>query len=119
MQAKITAQQTQSQSRFVIKFSPEELKEMHWEKQDIIRVISKKKENKIILTKVKSKYKKQVAYTLTSTGRGDFAFSEGLFVAHTAKRFAGKPENMKSAKIDVKKVGNRIEIEMPQEVFCH
>ena len=115
MKAKITAQTTQTQSRFVIKFDP---KEMNWDRNDIIRVITNKSENKITLTRVSKKHTKQVAYTLTSTGRGDFSFNEGIFVGFKPNRFAGAPASGKSAEVVVRKSANRMVIKMPQEVFA-
>ena len=97
-----------------IKFDP---KEMNWEKNDIIRVISKKKENKIILKKVNKKYAKQVAYTLTSTGSGSFSFNYGIFVGFKKNRFSGKLINGVSAYAEAIKSKNQLEIEMPKEIF--
>ena len=114
MKAKITAQKTQDRARFVVKFDP---KEMNWSRHDIIRVISRKKENKIILTRVANKYAKQVAYTLTSTGRGDFSFNDGLFIRYRKNRFAGEMAAGKSAEVLVNKGTNRIEITMPTSLF--
>ncbi|NCP98049.1 hypothetical protein GW796_08795 [archaeon] len=115
MQALITAQSSQKKQRFVIKFDP---KEMGWKSHDIIRVISKKKENKIILKRVNKKYVKQVAYTLTSTGRGDFSFNEGIFVPFKTRRFMAKPSTGKSAEVTVTMGYNQMEFQMPQEVFA-
>ncbi len=110
MKTKVSSQK----SRFVVKFNPDE---MNWKSGDIIRVISKKKENKIILTKVANKYSKQVAFTLTSTGRGDFSFNKGVFIPYKTKRFAGKPNNGKSVVMEIENKHNKIEIEMAKELF--
>lgn len=115
MKAKITAQNSHNRDRVVVKFDPSEL---NWQKNDIIRVISKKKENKIILTRVANKYSKQVAYTLTSTGRGTFSFNQGVFIPYRKNRFANKLAIGKSAEVIVNKSANRIEIQMPNEVFA-
>jgi hypothetical protein len=115
MKAKITAQETQTQSRFVIKFDP---KEMNWDKKDIIRVITNKKENKIILTRVANKYSKQIAHTITSTGRGDYEYNQGIFVGYNKRRFAGELAAGKSAEVRVRKLANSIEIKMPKAVFA-
>lgn len=115
MKAKITAQQTQTHSRFVIKFDP---KEMNWDKNDIIRVITNKRENKIKLIRVAGKYAKQIAHTITSTGRGDYAYNQGIFVAFKRRRFAGELASGKSAEVDVLKSADRIEFNMPAAVFA-
>jgi hypothetical protein len=115
MKAKITAQETQTQSRFVIKFDP---KEMNWDKNDIIRVITNKKENKVILTRVPKKYSKQIAHTITSTGRGDYEYNQGIFVGYKKRRFSGELAAGKSAEVRVRKSPNRIEFKMPKAVFA-
>ncbi len=114
MQAKITAQKNENSARVVVRFNPEEV---NWKKNDIIRVISKKKENKIILTRVAKKYSKQVAYTLTSTGRGNFSLNQGIFIKYRKNRFAGELLHGQTAEIFVDKGHNRIEIEMPKTIF--
>ncbi len=115
MKAKITAQETQTQSRFVIKFDP---KEMNWDENDIIRVITNKTENKIVLTRVPKKYSKQIAHKITSTGRGDYEYNKGIFVGFKKRRFAGELANGKSATVRVRKSPNRIEFKMPKAVFA-
>lgn len=116
--SKISAQSNNSSERFVIKFEDDELKALGWESKDIIRVISKKKENKIILKKVNKKYSKQVAYTLTSTGSGEFSCSKGLFVKYGKNRFSAPPKNGSSAICEKNIVGNKLELTIPQEVLA-
>ncbi len=117
METKISAQSNENAQRFVVKFSEKDLQDMGWKNSDIIRVISKKKENKIILKKVANKYAKQVAYTITSTGRGSFSFSSGIFVKYRKNRFAAPPSNGKSDIAISLKKGSCLEISMPEQVF--
>ncbi len=115
--SKISAQSNQSCERFVIKFDEEELKQLGWESKDIIRVISKKKENKLILKKVNKKYSKQVAYTLTSTGSGVFVGSKGLFVKYGKNRFAAPPKNGVTSVCEKNILGSKMELTIPKEVL--
>lgn len=81
---------SESSARVLFKFNPEYFN-LDWQKGDIIRVISKKKSNFVQLVKSSKKHKKQVAFTLTSTGSGSFNFDKGLFVPHTKRRFSLNP----------------------------
>jgi hypothetical protein len=70
---------TTEKSRVIVKFDPAAFG-LDWNLGDTIRVISNKTKQTLELVKVPRKYKKQVAFTLTSTGSGSFAFNKGLFV---------------------------------------
>ena len=79
-----------SNARVIFKFNPEDFN-LDWQKGDVIRVISKKNSNFVRLVKSSKKHKKQVSFTLTSTGSGSFNFNQGIFIPHTNRRFSLNP----------------------------
>jgi len=79
-----------NQPRVVVKFDPKDFN-LDWKNGDIIRATFKKDLNFIRLSKSSKKHRKQLSFTLTSTGSGDFKFNQGLFIPYTSRRFATKP----------------------------
>ena len=92
---------TTDKSRVIVKFDPAAFG-LDWNLGDTIRVISNKTKQTLELVKVPRKYKKQVAFTLTSTGSGSFAFNKGLYISHTDHRFVRKPTQSKHTLVPVK-----------------
>ena len=60
---------------------------LDWNENDIIRVMSYKKDGTIVLKRVGKKVAKTVCHTLTKTGGGNFAHGLGIFISHRPKRF--------------------------------
>lgn len=104
-------------ARLVAKINLEKL-ETGWGKDDIIRVISNRTSNTLILQKVSKKHTKQVAYKMTSTGSGEFSHDVGLYINYTKHRFSSPLAAKSSVNAAVRKLdGNRIEVYLPNELF--
>ena len=92
-----------------------------WKAGDIIRVITSKKENKLVLKKVGKKINKTISYTLTKGGGGSCENELGIYVTHRARRFKSKFSEMNSVnaacRVSNKKL-QHLEVHMPSEAFA-
>lgn len=120
-EVKVSTQMKQNgKSRLSIKMDMESLG-LDWQKNDIIRVMSYKDSNTIVLKRVGKKAKKTVAHTLTTTGRGNFAHDLGLYVSHKPSRFKGEFVNKNSVNTAVRFLDDEktmLQIYLPNEIFA-
>lgn len=114
-----TQSKSKGSARISIKMNMEKLG-VDWKASDIIRVMSYKDDNSIILKKVGKKVSKTVSHTLTKTGGGNFGHNLGLFVTHKPTRFSKdfKTTNSVTAAsrfLDEKKT--MLQVYLPKEIF--
>lgn len=115
-----TQSKENGKSRLSIKMDMESLG-LDWQKNDIIRVMSYKDTNSIVLKRVGKKAKKTVAHTLTTTGRGSFSHDLGLYVAHKSSRFKGEfaqSHSVTAAARFLDKKKTMLQIYLPNEIFA-
>lgn len=106
-------------SRLAVKLNTKALG-IDWNENDIIRVMSYKKDGTIVLKRVGKKVPKTVCHTLTKTGGGNFSHSLGIYVSHRPKRFRNqfKPAMTVSAGarfIDSK--NTLLQVFIPRDIF--
>lgn len=93
-----------------------------WDKGDIVRVKSYKKDGRIILKTVGKKVKKTVCHTLTATGGNATTHALGFKLNYRKNRFKGPlAENKNSIPVAVRYTNqkmNELEIFLPREVFA-
>lgn len=120
-EVKVSTQSKESgKSRLSIKMDMDGLG-LDWQKNDIIRVMSYKDTNSIVLKRVGKKAKKTIAHKLTSTGRGAFSHDLGLYVSHKLSRFKGefvKSHSVTAAARFLDKDKTMLQIYLPNEIFA-
>lgn len=116
---KLSTKVDKSVNRLAIKMNTEDLG-VKWNKGDIIRVMTYKDNNTIVLKKVGKKALKTIAHTLTVTGSGKFNHNLGLYVKHKSQRFKKdfkKVDSINAACRFLDKAKTQLEIYMPNEMF--
>lgn len=92
-----------------------------WDKGDIVRVKSYKKDGRIILKTVGKKVKKTVCHTLTTTGGNASTHALGFKLNYRKNRFKAPLANVQSVPVAVRYTNtkkNELEIFLPREVFA-
>lgn len=94
---------------------------LNWEKGDIVRIKSYKKDGRIVLKTVGKKVKKTICHKLTTTGGNAATHSLGFKLNYRKNRFKGPLAEVKSvsaaARFTTDK-NNELEIFLPREVFA-
>ena len=116
-EVKISTQiNSQNNQRLVIKLDMKSLG-LPWNAQDTIRVISFKKENRILLRKVPQANKKQVSYMLTSSGSRSTNHKLGLYITQKNRRFKKLTETA-SVNVAARLINDKtVEVYLPKEIF--
>ncbi len=108
--------QESQKNRIAIKFDIQSIG-LDWQRGDILRVISHKKENRLILKKVGVKSEKKICHKITTTSGGENPYS-GIYVQYGARRFKEVFEKMSSIVPAFRRISNsELEIYMPDEAF--
>lgn len=103
-------------NRLAIKFDTDSMG-LNWKRGDILRVISNKKENSLILKKVSVKSSKKICHKITSTSGGENPYL-GIYIQYGARRFKQAFDKMNSIVPDFRLISSsEVEIHMPKEVF--
>jgi bifunctional DNA-binding transcriptional regulator/antitoxin component of YhaV-PrlF toxin-antitoxin module len=103
-------------NRLAIKFDIHSMG-LNWQRGDILRVISHKKENRLILKKVSAKSFKKICHKITSTSGGENPYL-GIYIQYGARRFKQAFDKMNSVVPAFRLISpSEVEIYMPEEAF--
>ncbi|MDQ1326211.1 MAG: hypothetical protein QG564_1336 [Campylobacterota bacterium] len=93
---------------------------VQWGINDVIRVMSYKKDGTLILKRVGTKSAKTVAHKLTKTGGGDFDHSLGIYVSYKPTRFRNKFKSASSVSAGARFIDagkNMLQVFLPRDIF--
>ena len=108
--------QENQKNRIAIKFDIQSIG-LNWKQGDILRVISHKKENRILLQKVGVKSDKKICHKITTTSGGENPYV-GIYVQYGARRFKHGFDKISSVVPAFRRISDsELEIHMPEEAF--